>query len=86
MRIPVFLLFLVFTMCSIQLVPAYPVKETCCFNFIDFPIPANKIMFVARTSSRCAVKGIVVSTPRTQFCVKPDEDWIKPIMEKQYKR
>nr|BAF98242.1 chemokine CCL-C25s [Danio rerio] len=84
MRIPVFLLFLVFTMCSIQLVPAYPpFPESCCFNFIDFPIPANKIVSAVRTSSRCSSKGIMVTTPRTQFCVKPDEDWIKPIMEKQ---
>ncbi|NP_001166147.1 chemokine (C-C motif) ligand 33, duplicate 3 precursor [Danio rerio] len=61
--------------------PAIP--EPCCFNFIDFPIPANKVVSAVRTVSRCAVKGIVVTTPRTQFCVKPDEDWIKPIMEKQ---
>ncbi|XP_056308047.1 chemokine (C-C motif) ligand 33, duplicate 3 isoform X2 [Danio aesculapii] len=61
---------------------AQPIPESCCFNFIDFPIPANKIVSAVKTSSRCASKGIVVTTPRTQFCVKPDEEWIKPIMEK----
>ncbi|XP_059402198.1 C-C motif chemokine 14-like isoform X2 [Carassius carassius] len=61
--------------------PAVP--QNCCFNFIDFKIPTNKIVSAVKTSSRCPVPGIVVTTHRTRFCVKPAEAWIKAFMEKQ---
>ncbi|XP_026094588.1 C-C motif chemokine 4 homolog [Carassius auratus] len=57
--------------------PQAPVPENCCFNFIDFPIPSNKIVSAVKTDTKCPVSGIVVTTPRTKFCVKPGEDWIK---------
>ncbi|XP_058623673.1 chemokine (C-C motif) ligand 33, duplicate 3 isoform X2 [Onychostoma macrolepis] len=62
---------------------AHAVPESCCFKFIDFQIPASKIKSALKTSSHCPVSGIVVTTPRTEFCVRPDEAWIKPVMEKQ---
>nr|BAF98271.1 chemokine CCL-CUe [Danio rerio] len=62
------------------------VPITCCFAFIDFPIPYNKIVSALRTSPRCATKAIVVTTPRTQFCVKPNEVWIKAVMKKQLQK
>uniref|UniRef100_A0A8C1QIP5 Chemokine interleukin-8-like domain-containing protein n=1 Tax=Cyprinus carpio TaxID=7962 RepID=A0A8C1QIP5_CYPCA len=63
-----------------QLAPAVP--EKCCFNFIDFQIPTPKIVSALKTGSHCPSPGIVVTTPRTEFCVKPDEAWIKTYMEK----
>ncbi|XP_052439542.1 C-C motif chemokine 4 homolog [Carassius gibelio] len=59
-----------------------PIPESCCWNFIDFQIPASKIVSAEKTSSRCPALGIVVTTPRTKFCVRPDEEWIKSFMEK----
>ncbi|KAK9952156.1 hypothetical protein ABG768_018012 [Culter alburnus] len=55
--------------------PAVPLA--CCFSFIDFQIPDSKVVKAVRTQSYCPGTGIVVTTPRTQFCVKPDEAWIK---------
>ncbi|XP_026094590.1 C-C motif chemokine 14-like [Carassius auratus] len=60
--------------------PAVP--QNCCFNFIDFQIPTAKIVSAVKTNSHCPVPGIVVTTPRTTFCVKPDEAWIKSYREK----
>uniref|UniRef100_A0A8C2GZ01 Chemokine interleukin-8-like domain-containing protein n=1 Tax=Cyprinus carpio TaxID=7962 RepID=A0A8C2GZ01_CYPCA len=56
--------------------------EKCCFNFIDFQIPANKIVSAEKTGSICPSPGIVVTTARTEFCVDPDEDWIRKYMVK----
>ncbi|XP_077066008.1 chemokine (C-C motif) ligand 33, duplicate 3 [Siphateles boraxobius] len=53
------------------------VPERCCFDFIDFQIPGKKIVSAMRTNSHCPVAGVVVTTPRTEFCVNPDEAWIK---------
>ncbi|XP_018950217.2 C-C motif chemokine 3-like [Cyprinus carpio] len=57
------------------------VPKRCCFNFIDFQIPNKKIVSALKTSSRCPSPGIVVTTPRTEFCVDPAEAWIKSFME-----
>uniref|UniRef100_A0A8C2IID4 Chemokine (C-C motif) ligand 39, duplicate 2 n=1 Tax=Cyprinus carpio TaxID=7962 RepID=A0A8C2IID4_CYPCA len=38
-------------------------------------------IFYLTNSSRCASPGIVVTTPRTEFCVDPDEAWIKSFMK-----
>ncbi|XP_077066571.1 C-C motif chemokine 3-like [Siphateles boraxobius] len=56
---------------------AYAAAERCCFDFVDFQIPGKKIVSAMRTNSHCPVAGVVVTTPRTEFCVKPDEAWIK---------
>uniref|UniRef100_A0A8C2BGY3 Chemokine (C-C motif) ligand 39, duplicate 2 n=1 Tax=Cyprinus carpio TaxID=7962 RepID=A0A8C2BGY3_CYPCA len=61
---------------------ASAVPEKCCFNFIDFQIPTNKIVSALRTGSHCPSPGIVVTTARTEFCVDPAEAWIKSFMEK----
>ncbi|XP_016117496.1 C-C motif chemokine 8-like [Sinocyclocheilus grahami] len=66
---------------SYPVAPAAPVW--CCFDFIDFQIPAKKIVSAVETDSRCPIPAIVVMTPRTQFCVKPDEAWIKNAMLEQ---
>ncbi|KAG1938254.1 chemokine (C-C motif) ligand 33, duplicate 3 [Pimephales promelas] len=60
--------------------PQAAVPERCCFDFIDFQIPGKKIMSALRTSSHCPIPGVVVTTPRTEFCVKPDEPWIKKML------
>ncbi|XP_042571110.1 C-C motif chemokine 3-like [Cyprinus carpio] len=62
------------------------VPKCCCFNFIDFQIPTYKIVSAEKTSSHCPSPGIVVTTPRTEFCVDPAEVWIKSFMEKQLKQ
>uniref|UniRef100_A0A8C1LLN8 Chemokine interleukin-8-like domain-containing protein n=1 Tax=Cyprinus carpio TaxID=7962 RepID=A0A8C1LLN8_CYPCA len=67
-----------------QLAPAVP--ETCCFSFIDFQIPTQKIVSALKTGSHCPAPGIVVTTHRTEFCVDPAEAWIKSFMEKQLKQ
>ncbi|KAK9952157.1 hypothetical protein ABG768_018013 [Culter alburnus] len=56
---------------------AAAVPLACCFSFIDFPIPDSKVVKAVRTPSSCPATGIVVTTPKTQFCVNPDEAWIK---------
>ncbi|XP_048015027.1 chemokine (C-C motif) ligand 33, duplicate 3 [Megalobrama amblycephala] len=56
---------------------AAAVPQTCCFSFIDFPIPDSKVVSAVRTRSNCPTAGIVVTTPKNQFCVNPDEAWIK---------
>nr|XP_055048928.1 C-C motif chemokine 3-like isoform X1 [Misgurnus anguillicaudatus] len=59
---------------------AGPVPSICCFNFIGFPIPVNKIKSAERTSSSCSNKGVVVTTEKgNQFCVKPEETWLQNI-------
>uniref|UniRef100_A0A8C0YN54 Chemokine interleukin-8-like domain-containing protein n=1 Tax=Cyprinus carpio carpio TaxID=630221 RepID=A0A8C0YN54_CYPCA len=55
----------------------------CCFNFIDFQIPTQMIVSAVKIGSHCPAPGIVVTTPRTEFCVRPDESWIKSFMERQ---
>ncbi|KAI2643944.1 Cholecystokinin [Labeo rohita] len=86
--------------------------ETCCFNFIDFKIPATKTVSALKTGLHCPVAGIVqvfyskiyyleklllncrhiikpilcskmVMTQKDlEFCVNPDEPWIKKEMQK----
>ncbi|XP_026094589.1 C-C motif chemokine 3 [Carassius auratus] len=73
----VFGLVLLMAQTSAQSQAAAPIPEKCCFNFIDFQIPTNKIVSAVKTDSHCLVPGIVVTTPRTEFCVDPAEDWIK---------
>ncbi|KAL1247342.1 hypothetical protein QQF64_022718 [Cirrhinus molitorella] len=61
---------------------ALAVPKQCCFNFIDFPIPLQRIASAQKTSSGCPVAGIVVTTLKgLEFCVKPDEEWIKKKLE-----
>ncbi|XP_073687427.1 chemokine (C-C motif) ligand 33, duplicate 3 [Garra rufa] len=61
---------------------ALAVPERCCFNFIDFAIPPNKIVTALKTGSHCPVAGVVVATKKgLEFCVKPDEAWIKKVIE-----
>ncbi|XP_050955853.1 C-C motif chemokine 13-like [Labeo rohita] len=62
----------------------HEVSERCCFNFIDFPLPVHKIISAVKTGSHCPVAGILVTTHRTEFCVKPDEAWIKRVIEGDY--
>ncbi|KAL1247343.1 hypothetical protein QQF64_022719 [Cirrhinus molitorella] len=63
---------------------ANAVPERCCFNFIGFPIPAKNIVSALKTGTHCPVEGIVVTTIKgLEFCVKPDEPWIKKAMGKQ---
>uniref|UniRef100_A0A8C1VZK4 Chemokine interleukin-8-like domain-containing protein n=1 Tax=Cyprinus carpio TaxID=7962 RepID=A0A8C1VZK4_CYPCA len=45
----------------------------CCFNFIDFQIPTQMIVSAVKIGSHCPAPGIVVTTRRTEFCVRPDE-------------
>uniref|UniRef100_A0A8C1P991 Chemokine interleukin-8-like domain-containing protein n=1 Tax=Cyprinus carpio TaxID=7962 RepID=A0A8C1P991_CYPCA len=60
---------------------AAAVPERCCFNFIDFPIPADKIVSALKTGSKCPAPGVVVTTKKPlEFCVKPDEEWVKKVM------
>uniref|UniRef100_A0A9J8AF08 Chemokine interleukin-8-like domain-containing protein n=2 Tax=Cyprinus carpio TaxID=7962 RepID=A0A9J8AF08_CYPCA len=59
---------------------AAAVPERCCFNFVDFQIPTEKIVSALKTDSKCPAPGIVVTTPRTEFCVNPDEKWIQKVM------
>ncbi|MCM8651680.1 CC family chemokine, partial [Lactiplantibacillus sp. E932] len=79
----VFGLVLLMAQTSAQSQAAGPVPKYCCFNFIDFQIPTAKIVSAEKTSSNCPAPGIVVTTPRTEFCVDPAEDWIKSFMEKR---
>ncbi|KAA0724548.1 hypothetical protein E1301_Tti003816 [Triplophysa tibetana] len=56
---------------------APPIPATCCFSFIGFPIPANKIKSAVETSKSCVTKAVVVTTEKgNRFCVKPDEPWL----------
>uniref|UniRef100_A0A673JNG4 Chemokine (C-C motif) ligand 39, duplicate 2 n=1 Tax=Sinocyclocheilus rhinocerous TaxID=307959 RepID=A0A673JNG4_9TELE len=71
---------------------AYAVPVWCCFDFVDFEIPAKKMVSAVKTHSHYPVPAIVVTTPRTEICVKPDEAWIKKYngeaaleMKKQYR-
>ncbi|XP_043083272.1 chemokine (C-C motif) ligand 33, duplicate 3 [Puntigrus tetrazona] len=64
-----------------QLAPAVP--ENCCFNFIDFKIPPQKIVSAWRTGSHCPVAGVVIKTPKAEFCGKPDETWVQNALKKK---
>ncbi|XP_016123023.1 C-C motif chemokine 4 homolog [Sinocyclocheilus grahami] len=64
---------------------AHAVPESCCFDFVDFQIPTKRIVSALKTGSNCPVAGIVVKTPRTEFCVKPNEAWIQKVMKKGQK-
>ncbi|XP_018950216.2 C-C motif chemokine 13-like [Cyprinus carpio] len=57
------------------------IPQRCCFDFVDFQIPTHKIKSAVKTSSRCPVPAIVVTTPRTEFCVDPAEAWMKKYMK-----
>ncbi|XP_026058121.1 C-C motif chemokine 18-like [Carassius auratus] len=59
------------------------VPKRCCFSFVDFQIPASKIVTALKTDPECPVPGFVVTTPRTEFCVKPDEEWIQKILSRK---
>lgn len=57
-----------------------PVPGLCCFLFIGFPIPVDKIKSAERTSSSCTNKAVVVTTVKdNMFCVKSDEPWLQNI-------
>ncbi|XP_051978458.1 C-C motif chemokine 13-like [Xyrauchen texanus] len=58
--------------------PAIP--EKCCFNFIDFPIPRNRIVSAVQTSIDCPVKAYLVTTHKGEFCVQPDAPWLKKVL------
>ncbi|XP_051741022.1 chemokine (C-C motif) ligand 33, duplicate 3 isoform X3 [Ctenopharyngodon idella] len=59
------------------------VPQTCCFDFIGFQIPDSKVVRAERTHSRCPIAGVMVTTQKNhKFCVKPDEAWIKKLLEK----
>uniref|UniRef100_UPI004044E0F8 chemokine CCL-CUj precursor n=1 Tax=Danio rerio TaxID=7955 RepID=UPI004044E0F8 len=86
MRIPVFLLFLVFTMCSIQLVPAMPAtpiainsaKSVCCEGITHKVIPLKQIMSYQWTTSTCPIKAIVFKTiAGREICVDPQNTLVK---------
>ncbi|XP_050958507.1 regakine-1-like [Labeo rohita] len=58
------------------------VPEKCCFKPIDFEIPPKKIVSAEKTNSICPKSAILVTTQKgLEFCVEPDEPWIKKVME-----
>ncbi|XP_050958921.1 C-C motif chemokine 4 homolog isoform X2 [Labeo rohita] len=78
----VFGLVLLMTWTSEAAPHAPAVPERCCFNFIGFKIPGNKIVSAEKTGSDCPQAAIVVTTQKgLEFCVKPDEPWIKKVMK-----
>ncbi|XP_057186228.1 C-C motif chemokine 24-like [Triplophysa rosa] len=59
-----------------------PVPAVCCFSFIGFAIPANKIKSAVKTSPACVNKAAVVTTEKgNNFCVKLDEPWLASIIK-----
>ncbi|KAI7812149.1 chemokine CCL-C25s [Triplophysa rosa] len=59
-----------------------PIPAVCCFSFIGFQIPANKIKGVVETSPACVNKAVVVTTEKgNKFCVKLDEPWLASIQK-----
>ncbi|XP_056596014.1 C-C motif chemokine 24-like [Triplophysa dalaica] len=62
--------------------PGPPIPAICCFSFIGFSIPANKIKSAVKTNPYCVKEAVVsVTTERgNSFCVKPDEPWLQAII------
>ncbi|XP_056596326.1 C-C motif chemokine 13-like [Triplophysa dalaica] len=57
-----------------------PIPATCCFSFIGFQIPANKIKSAVETSPSCVNRAVVVTTEKgNTFCVKSNEPWLPSI-------
>uniref|UniRef100_A0A8C6WGJ4 Chemokine interleukin-8-like domain-containing protein n=1 Tax=Neogobius melanostomus TaxID=47308 RepID=A0A8C6WGJ4_9GOBI len=63
-------------------VPAFHsgLPNECCFHFYVNPLPKNKVDDYRLTSPYCAKKGIIVTMQNgKEFCVNPDQQWVKDI-------
>uniref|UniRef100_A0A8C6SSX8 Chemokine interleukin-8-like domain-containing protein n=1 Tax=Neogobius melanostomus TaxID=47308 RepID=A0A8C6SSX8_9GOBI len=52
----------------------------CCFHFYVDRLPKNKVDDYRLTSPHCPNKGIIVRMQNgKEFCVNPDQRWVKGI-------
>uniref|UniRef100_A0A8C6SIZ1 Chemokine interleukin-8-like domain-containing protein n=1 Tax=Neogobius melanostomus TaxID=47308 RepID=A0A8C6SIZ1_9GOBI len=63
--------------------PAVFVPSECCFHFYVDRLPKNKVDDYRLTSPHCPNKGIIVRMQNgKEFCVNPDQRWVKETMER----
>ncbi|KAM6937143.1 C-C motif chemokine 4-like [Xenentodon cancila] len=55
--------------------------KKCCFNFIDKPVPENRVTGYIKTSQRCSVPAVLLKTVMgRQLCVRPSAPWVKVLI------
>ncbi|XP_031704646.1 C-C motif chemokine 22-like [Anarrhichthys ocellatus] len=78
---------LVLLICFLGHISAAPValsvqRDGCCRGYNRNPIPKGKVAHVGMTPSDCRSKSIIITTVcKKEFCVDPDWDWAKKLLE-----
>ncbi|XP_021271776.1 C-C motif chemokine 3-like [Numida meleagris] len=58
------------------------VPTTCCFTYIQDPVPLNLIASAFRSSSKCRLPGVILVTKKgREICANPEESWVQKRLE-----
>ncbi|NP_001290987.1 uncharacterized protein LOC105018542 precursor [Esox lucius] len=54
--------------------------KKCCFDFVERPIPKQRVVSYTMTSQQCANQAVLFRTQRRQVCARPSDKWVKEYM------
>ncbi|POI35568.1 hypothetical protein CIB84_000680 [Bambusicola thoracicus] len=55
---------------------------TCCFSYVQRPIPRNLIASAYITSSKCRLPAVILVTRKgKEICANPEEPWVQKRLE-----
>ncbi|XP_072209306.1 C-C motif chemokine 4 homolog [Excalfactoria chinensis] len=53
----------------------------CCYQFLSKALPPSKVMMYEYTGSSCPFHGVIFTTTNGKMCcAKPEEKWVRDIL------
>ncbi|KAM3602795.1 uncharacterized protein V6R79_010825 [Siganus canaliculatus] len=54
----------------------------CCFRLYPKRLNKDNVMGIKFTDDRCAVRAVILSVRKGDYCVDPSQPWVKNIIQK----
>ncbi|XP_010720048.1 C-C motif chemokine 3 [Meleagris gallopavo] len=73
---------LLLALCSSAVAHLDELPTTCCFSYVQRPIPRNIIKSAYITSSKCRLPAVILVTKKgKEICANPEESWVQNHLE-----
>uniref|UniRef100_A0A803Y2K7 Chemokine interleukin-8-like domain-containing protein n=2 Tax=Meleagris gallopavo TaxID=9103 RepID=A0A803Y2K7_MELGA len=73
---------LLLALCSSAVAHLDGLPTTCCFSYVQRPIPRNVIASAFPTSSKCRLPAVILITKKgKEVCANPEESWVQKRLE-----
>nr|AAK84433.1 chemokine ah221 [Gallus gallus] len=73
---------LLLALCSSAVAHLDGLPTTCCFSYVQRPVPRNLIASAYITSSKCRLPAVILVTKKgREICVNPEESWVQKRLE-----